>query len=88
MSPLLSPSGLSLEVHCTVLLLSKLSRRTSRGNACYAGYIEGKGKLSTDPLTAILASLDHFHELERPASESPAFPFLFTVSTTQNLKRQ
>ena len=47
--------------------------------------IEGKDKLSTDPLTAILGSLDHLYaiygvfELERSASESPAFPFFLLL---------
>ena len=55
--------------------------------------IEGKDKLSTDPLTAIMASLDHFYGIYGASSwngrlQSPQPSHFFTVTTTQNLKRR
>ena len=48
--------------------------------------IEGKDKLSTDPLTAILASLEL--RAGTVSFRVPSLPIFLTVSTTQNIKRR
>ena len=57
-------------------------------------HIEGEDKLLADPLTAILASLDHFYGIYGDGRDVTvgfrlgSLPLFLIVSTTQNHKRR
>ena len=67
------------------------SSKSIASRAIVMKHIEGEDKLLADPLTAILASLDHFYGIYGDGTVGfrlGSLPLFLIVSTTQNLKRR